>query len=247
MTTPPARSPVLPKYYQVEQLLRRRIAEMDSGQALPSEPDLAKEYAVSRSTVRTAIEVLAGEGLLLRLQGRGTFVVDGKIEFPVGYHKRSSAPEIDELSDHDIIEFGVSRHNAWTQTFGIGPREPVLELTRVTRLNGVPMGIGRLSVPRRLLPGAKKSDFEHGRFFYNLADLGIRIHRYRVTIESVIIDAELGALIGVRAGVPGLGLTRLGYVADGSVAAIAEITTRGDLARYVMDVESGEVREQFAT
>ena len=73
------------------------------------------------------------------------------------------------------------------------------------------------------------------------------IHRFRVTIESVVIDAEAGTLIGVRPGLPGLGLTRDGYSKQGDLVAIVEITTRGDLARYVMDFEAHLVDEGLET
>ena len=238
-------SPVLPKYYQVEQRLRRRIAAMAAGEALPSEPDLAREYGISRSTVRSAIEALVNEGKLLRVQGRGTFVVDTAFEFPVGYHKRGLSPEIDELADHEIIELSVVRSADSARLLEIGANDPILRVTRLTRMNGTPMGIGRLWVPRQLLPAVKKSDFAHGRFFYNLADLGLRIDRYRLTIESVIIDTELGEILGIRAGLPGLGLNRIGYNANGSVVAIVDVTTRGDIARYVVEMDSGQARERL--
>jgi DNA-binding GntR family transcriptional regulator len=240
-------SPVLPKYYQVEQLMRRRIMPLSSGAALPSEPDLAKEYGVSRSTVRSAIETLAAEGLLQRVQGRGTFVCGEKLEYPIGYHQRTPQPQADELPDHEIVGFRSARDEDRAKTFGIGPSEKVLEVTRVTSVNGVPMGMGQLWLPRRSVPNAKRSDFQHGRFFYTLADLGVLIHRFRVTIESVVIDANAGELIGIRPGLPGLGLKRAGFSKAGDLVAMVEIMTRGDLARYVMEFDANLFDEGIET
>lgn len=69
------RSP-LPLHYQLQQALRAAVIEgrLAPGDALPSEPDLAQQTGVSRTTVRQAIEQLVREGLLRREQGRGTFV-----------------------------------------------------------------------------------------------------------------------------------------------------------------------------
>src|SRR5688500_19945056 len=66
----------LPLYQQLQRKLRAAIANRLLGpdDALPPERDLAEELAVSRITVRKAIEGLVEEGLLVRRQGSGTFV-----------------------------------------------------------------------------------------------------------------------------------------------------------------------------
>ena len=67
-----------PKYMRVARSIRSRIGEGDlaPGDALPTEDDLADEHDVSRMTVRRAVEELMEEGLVLRQQGRGTFVCE---------------------------------------------------------------------------------------------------------------------------------------------------------------------------
>jgi len=66
----------LPRYQQVRDQLTRRIAagEWPPGQAIPTEPELCAQYEVSIGTLRKAIDVLVSEGMLVREQGRGTFV-----------------------------------------------------------------------------------------------------------------------------------------------------------------------------
>ncbi len=60
-----------------------------------------------------------------------------------------------------------------------------------------------------------------------------------------MIDADLAALIGVRAGLPGRGLTRTALSAAGNALAVVEITTRGDIAKYVMDFDAGVATEGY--
>ena len=65
-----------PIYQQVARLMRARIdsGEWPPGYRLPSEPDLAGQYQVNRDTLRKAVKVLAGEGHLAVVRGKGTFV-----------------------------------------------------------------------------------------------------------------------------------------------------------------------------
>src|SRR4051812_31094451 len=69
---------VVPLYYQVQHTISQRIArgEYAPGTQLPSESELSRELGVSRVTVREALRVLAQENLLVKAQGRGTFVAE---------------------------------------------------------------------------------------------------------------------------------------------------------------------------
>ena len=79
------RNRIVPKYFQVEQLLRGRVSSLLPGSPLPAEPILAKEYGVSRATLRVAVDALVADGLLNRIQGRGTFASQTRLDIPVGY------------------------------------------------------------------------------------------------------------------------------------------------------------------
>src|SRR5690606_15408730 len=72
-------SPV-PLHFQVEELLRKLIAspEFSNGQLLPNEVDLAKHLAISRTTLRQAVNKLVYEGLLTRKKGVGTWVSENR-------------------------------------------------------------------------------------------------------------------------------------------------------------------------
>ena len=65
-----------PLYQQIKTLMTRslRIGEWRPGEAIPSEMELAARFKVSQGTVRKAIDELAADNLLVRRQGKGTFV-----------------------------------------------------------------------------------------------------------------------------------------------------------------------------
>jgi GntR family transcriptional regulator len=72
----------LPRYYQLANILRERIArgEFEAHQPIPSERQLESLYSVSRPTIRQAIDLLVRQGYLYREHGRGTFVSPQKLQ-----------------------------------------------------------------------------------------------------------------------------------------------------------------------
>src|ERR1700722_12411594 len=72
-----------PAYRRIQQALRNRIEakELQAGDAVPSERDLARTYEVSLMTARHALAGLEREGLVDRRRGVGTFVATPKIHF----------------------------------------------------------------------------------------------------------------------------------------------------------------------
>lgn len=228
---------VVPKYYEIEQALRRRITNMSVGDALPPEPVLAEECGVSRTTLRIALAALVEEGLLDRVQGRGTFVAAHKVEFPLNYHERSGPPEPDELVTHRVMSKEIRPAGpGLAALFECPEDESVFELERLSLFEETPVGFGHVAVPIRYVPDVQSADFTVGRFFYTLADLGLEIVRYRLAIESLVLGQDQARALGTRSGLPAIGLTRDGMDAEGRVVAKVEIITRGDLGRYVMEL-----------
>ncbi|HHF09196.1 MAG TPA: GntR family transcriptional regulator, partial [Candidatus Atribacteria bacterium] len=75
------RNSVVPLYYQVEENLREMIesGKWKAGDILPPEKELQAVYQVSRTTIRQALDLLVRKGMLIRIPGRGTFVIKNKI------------------------------------------------------------------------------------------------------------------------------------------------------------------------
>src|SRR5215472_18633894 len=76
MTASPQNMPLYrPLYLQIKELLVKSLAlEWGPGETIPSELELAARYGVSQGTVRKAIDALAAENIVVRRQGKGTFV-----------------------------------------------------------------------------------------------------------------------------------------------------------------------------
>lgn len=96
------RNGYIPLYYQLKTVLMAMISEMEADQQLPSEPELARKFDISRGTVKQAIMDLVHEGALYRIQGKGTFVAPPKI--------KRSAERLPTFTD-DIKRIGYEPKN----------------------------------------------------------------------------------------------------------------------------------------
>lgn len=74
-----------PLYIQFSDKIRNMIynEEYQYGQIFPSERELENEYAIDRKTIRKSLNILVEEGLLTRIQGKGTFVKNPSIQMPM--------------------------------------------------------------------------------------------------------------------------------------------------------------------
>ena len=100
-----------PLYMQLEEILRSAITDgtWQPSQLIPSENELSKEYGISRMTVRSVITNLVHEGLLYRVQGKGTFVSPTKIvtHSPAYIGVRAQLEQQGYLIDTHLVKFEV--------------------------------------------------------------------------------------------------------------------------------------------
>src|SRR5882757_400025 len=149
----------LPLYQQLQRGLRHAIESklLSPDDALPPERDLAEEFAVSRITVRKAIDGLVAEGLLTRKQGSGTFV-SSRVE--KNFSKLTSFTE-------DMIARGRVPTSSWLRksqgtvtpeeslTRGLSPGTPVYRFHRLRFADGAPMALEVCTIQAFCLPSVE--------------------------------------------------------------------------------------------
>jgi GntR family transcriptional regulator len=131
--------------YQIADVLRERLlaGELEAGEQLPSEPELARSLGVSRSSLRAAIALLEAEGLLRRRHGSGTYVT----ERPLLRNDLSLNFGVAEMIASTGLEHGTSYSRAAregapadvAEAFGIEAGAPLSALHRVRTADGKPV------------------------------------------------------------------------------------------------------------
>ncbi len=134
----------VPVYKQLADRIRQRIesGEFAPGEQLPPEHTLSKLCHVSRVTVRKAIEIIENEGLVVRLQGKGTYVaVDNFIESPDAKGSFTlSCIQRGVVPTTKIILFEETRASEeLSAELGCGEDENIIRIVRVRCANDVPV------------------------------------------------------------------------------------------------------------
>ncbi|KAF0231361.1 MAG: GntR family transcriptional [Beijerinckiaceae bacterium] len=146
-----------PLYRQVKELLIGRIADRtwSPGEGIPSEQQIAADLGVSQGTVRKALDEMTVENLLVRRQGRGTFVArhdEARILFQ--FFKIVPDGERPVFPESTLREVSRGQANVTErEKLKLGPGEPVIRIARLRSLRGRVTISEYLTMPARLFPG----------------------------------------------------------------------------------------------
>ena len=131
-----------PLYQQIKELLLESLqaGEWQPGNPIPSEMDLAERYKVSQGTVRKAIDALAAENVVVRHQGKGTFVASHR-EDAVQFRFLRLVPDDGKELILKSSFLGCESRRADEHIAGLleqKPNESVIEIKRIQRFSGQP-------------------------------------------------------------------------------------------------------------
>lgn len=229
----------LPLYQQLQRGLRQAIADkhLQPEDALPPERDLAEEFAVSRITIRKALDGLVSEGLLTRRQGSGTFV-SGRVE--KNFSKLTSFTE-------DMIARGRVPTSTWlrksrgtvtpeeSMTMGLSPGTPVYRFHRLRFADDAPMALEYCTVPAFCLPSV---DAVASSLYVALEESGFRPARALQRLRAVLFSSEQAALLEAKERDAGLLVERRGFLRDGRVVEFSQSFYRGDTYDFVAELNT---------
>jgi GntR family transcriptional regulator len=210
-----------PLYQQIKALILQSLqgGEWKPGDVIPSEMDLAARYRVSQGTVRKAIDELAAENLVVRRQGKGTFVAT-HAEQQVQYRFLRLLPDSGDTTsegpaERRIIDCKRQRAPAdIARALGLRSGDAVLQVRRVLAFQGVPTILEDLWLPAAPFKGltAERLDTYRGPMYALFeTEFGVRMVRAEEKIRALAAAEPATELLSVKAGAPLLSVERTAY------------------------------------
>jgi GntR family transcriptional regulator len=205
-----------PLYQQVKASMTRGLqaGEWRPGEAIPSELELAARFKVSQGTVRKAVDELAAENLLVRRQGKGTFVAT-HAEEKVQFRFLRLTPDDGDPGRMDRRFIDCRRMRAPTdvaRALSLHSGESVLQVRRLLSFRGAPVVLDDIWLPSALFKGLtaeRLSEYRGPMYGLFEAEFGVRMIRAEEKIRAVAAVASVAELLGLPVGTPLLGVERL--------------------------------------
>ncbi len=207
-----------PLYRQIKELILQSLqaGEWRPAEAIPSEIELAARFKVSQGTVRKAIDELSAEHLLVRRQGKGTFVAthsEARAQFR--FLRLMPLEGEQEYPPSTLLECRRTRAGAETARYlEMKAGESLVFLRRLLFFKGEPTVIDEISLPGSIFKGLSAAKFnEYKGSMYNLfeTEFGTRMLRAEERISALAADADAAKLLEVAPGTPLLCVDRVSF------------------------------------
>jgi GntR family transcriptional regulator len=210
-----------PLYQQIKMLILRLLqaGEWKPGEPIPSESDLAARFGVSQGTMRKAIDELAAENLVVRRQGKGTFVAT-HAEHHMQYRFLKLVPDDGDVTAEGpavrtIIECRRLRASAdVARALTLRAGDTVVQVRRVLAYGGVPTIFEELWLPGTAFKGltAERLEQWHGAMYALFeTEFGVRMVRATEKLRAVLPDTQQAALLAVDTATPLLSVERVAF------------------------------------
>lgn len=243
MTEALAHASPSPLYRQLKRILRDHILDgrYAPHERLPSEHELVRAYGISRVTARQALGELEREGLVFRVQGKGSFVAKP----PVVHRMTSLKGFAEEMSSQGFESISrvlktepVRASSTVAQRLGLQEGDPVFEIHRVRLVNREPVSLDvsffPLEVGRRLV----REDLVTRDIFWLLENAcGLPLGAAECQFGTAAADTDMAASLGIWEGAPLLSIERLTHGGDGRPLDYEHLYIRSDRFRYTLSLE----------
>ncbi|MDI7276935.1 MAG: GntR family transcriptional regulator [Anaerolineae bacterium] len=227
-----------PLYHSLGHIIRSKVqgGEWRPGEQIPSERQLMELSGLSRATVRQGIEYLVREGILYRVQGKGTFVAAPKIkqgvlrlfDFSDTMRRNGLKPSARLLGKgHDEPPPNVRR------ALALPTGATVIWIQRLLLVNAEPMLIETCYLPQQRFPDLLEAYDEVEDVHRFVGErYGARVTSSSDGFEPVILESREAAVLGVRAGFPALWVEQVGMDEAGAPIVFHSSLLRGDRCRF---------------
>lgn len=207
-----------PLYIQVKQKITQELmsGKWRAGDLIPSEIELAQNYHVSQGTVRKAIDELSIEKILIRRQGKGTYVTTHDEEqIQLRFLRLTSSKGNKEKLESQLLSFEKTRVNSYVANrLNLRPGSSVFKIKRVLTFAKKPLILDEIYISTIRFKGLNAEMINQKKgSLYRLyeSNYGIQMLNADEKIKAVSAEAEVSKLLNIKKGHPVLGIERVSY------------------------------------
>lgn len=230
----------IPLYSQLVRIVKRNITAgtLSAGELLPSESELCKTFDVSRSTVRQAIGSLESEGLVVRKQGRGTFVAEPKMRRKTEnvYSFTSEISSMGLTPSSTLIEFEIiaPTPDLMKVLELTSPDASIYRFTRIRNVNDEPLILETSFYPQYIYPKLTRELLKTHSFYSLLYEVGIAPAYAVDSYEAVVLGRQEAELLSCRPGNCAFSVQRRTRTETGMIYEYTQSLIRAD--RVTLDI-----------
>ena len=230
----------VPLYSQLVSIVKRNISAgtLGEGDLLPSESELCKTFDISRSTVRQAIGMLESEGLVVRKQGRGTYVAEPKMrrKTETVYSFTSEITSMGLKPSSKLMEFEIMDPTPdLIKVLELTSNDTkVYRFTRIRNVEGQPLILETSFYPQYIYPELTRELLKNHSFYSLLSETGITPASAVDSYEAVMMSRREAEILNCKPGSCAFSVQRRTRTETGMVYEFTQSLIRGD--RVKLDV-----------
>lgn len=220
--------------------LREQIESgaLSANERLPSEPELAQQYGVSRMTVRHAMDRLVNDQMIVRRRGSGTYIAEQRPRFRRVNRLGSLQVEMGR-SEADVrttvlVQQAEQPPAEVRRALGLSPRQRAIHLLRVRFVDDSPAAVQDSWLPHDVAPGLARTGLVGGSLYRTLAEaFHIELDWAEQRVSAVAARGEWAKWLDVADGVPLIEITRWTYSKEQALIEYATSWTRSDFPLFI--------------
>ncbi len=208
----------LPLYKKIKLEITRTLSsgKLEPGAALPTEEQFSVQYGVSIGTVRRAMSELVAERVLIRQQGRGTFLAPHSPERMLNsfwhFVRKDGVREVPIVQTLRFLRTTADTPTA--QMLALEPGAPIYRIFNLMLMGGNPVLVDDVRISQRMFPGLTKAEF----VARDTTIYGLYQNRFRISVvqtmdrlAAISADAETAELLAIPVSSPVLEVVRVAY------------------------------------
>lgn len=226
---------MVPIYKQVADSIRDDVYNgiLEKGDKLASEQNLSEFIGISRGTIRKAIAVLIDDGTLVQIQGKGTFVNNQEVEFPLSEQLFSFA----EMLEKEHLDYNTETvkkeirqaDKLIAEKFRIAEGEDYLYLERIRSVKNDKLMLIENRINIKKYPALAETNFDNESLFRIIEKLtSKKIAHAQSTYEAVTVGKERGTLLNIAKETPILKMTQAVYLNNEDIIEYGTVWLKGN-------------------